>query len=70
MSTPVTVSKYLACAEFDTGTGVCTTEVWVDMPGILPALTIEEGAGFAIMVGILWICIAAFAPVQEAIRDN
>ena len=65
-----TVQKYLACTEFDSTTGECVASVWVDPPGVLPVLTPEEGAGFALLCGILWVCVAAFHPIQDAVRDN
>lgn len=69
MSVPV-IEKYLACAEFDAVTGECISTVWVDAPGILPVLTPEYGFYFAGLIGLVWIAVAAFHPIQDAIRDN
>jgi hypothetical protein len=69
MTTPV-VQKYLACAEFDGTTGECTEQVWVDSPGILPVLTPEEGAAFALICGLIWGAITAVGTIQESVRDN
>lgn len=64
------VQKYLACTSFDATTGDCVASVWVDPPGFLPILTPAEAVAFAGMIGILWICVAAFHPIQDAARDN
>lgn len=69
MTTP-TVEKYLACSEFDPNTGACIAQVWVDAPGVLPYLSIETGGAFAMMIGIAWLCVAAFGPIEDAARDN
>jgi hypothetical protein len=64
------VQKYLACTQFDPDTGDCVASVWVDPPGFLPTLTPEYAVAFAAMIGVLWIAVAAFYPIQDAVRDN
>jgi hypothetical protein len=68
VSTPV-VSKYLACAAFDTA-GECVTQVWVDAPGFLPSFSIAEGGAAAVMIGIVWLSIAAIQTAEDAVRDD
>lgn len=63
------VQKYGACAEFDAVTGECLQILWVDAPGFLPYLSPEMAVAFAGMIGVLWICVAAFHPIQDAARD-
>lgn len=68
-SVPI-AQKYLSCVEFDQSTGECVSTAWVDPPGVLPVLTPEDGAAFALLVGMLWVCVAAFHPIQDAARDS
>lgn len=67
---PAIVQKYLACTQFDPDTGDCIASVWVDAPGVLPYLDPVTAAFFAGLVGALWIAVASFWPIQDAVRDN
>ncbi|WDL16003.1 hypothetical protein [Xanthomonas campestris] len=35
--------KVLACVEYDTTTNACITQAWMDQPGLIPPLPVEQG---------------------------
>ena len=53
--------KYAACPDiyYDPNTGTCAQVVFVDMPSILPALTVAQGLQIGGVILTLWA--SAFA---------
>ena len=56
--------KVLACVEFDASSSSCTTQAWVESPGVLPPFSVAQG----LQVSGLMISIIAGAWALKAVR--
>lgn len=63
-----TVTKYAACAEFDSSSGQCTTVVWVDPPTSIPPLTAEQGAALGGVTILVWVGVVVAVLVRKGAR--
>ncbi len=58
------MTTILSCLDYDTATGVCTTDQWISQPGLLPPLPAAEG----LLVSGAMITMCATAWSLKAIR--
>lgn len=54
-------------ADFDAGTQTCTAPQWVELPGVLPPLSAEEGAAIGAAILGCWIVGAVVRWMRKAL---
>lgn len=62
--------KYLACADesLDTETGVCSAEVWVESPSLLPPLpTVDQAQTVG---GLLFVSLVILAVTKRLLKPS
>ena len=60
--------KILTCVVYDESTETCTTQVWVDQPGLLPALSIEGAYVIGLNIALVWAIAYTFRLLKKALN--
>lgn len=60
--------KILTCVVWDEATDTCTTQVWVDQPGLLPNLTIADSYVIGLNIAFVWAIAYTFKLAKKALN--
>ena len=60
--------KVLTCVVWDEPTQTCTTQVWVDQPGLLPALSMADAYVIGLNIALVWATAFVFRLARKALN--
>ena len=62
--------KVYACTEWDEPTQTCSAHAYVDMPGVLPVLAIEDAQVIGLKLVALFVCVRVVRMLGQAINNR
>jgi hypothetical protein len=62
--------KYYACVDWNESTQTCTTHAYVDVPTLLPLMSIQEGQNIGMSLVFLFVSIRVVMMLGKAAKDQ
>lgn len=61
--------KVWACLEFDTASGTCTSEGWIEPPTVIPSMTVDDAQTIGMSIALLWATAFGVRMLKRALTS-